>query len=105
MTTLEQSIHDKLSHKLAPLYLAVENESHKHNVPTGSESHFKVTVVSEQFDGQRLLQRHRTVNQTLRAELEQLHALSLHTFTPDEWRARGEQSEPTPPCLGGSASQ
>ena len=32
---------------------------------TASESHFKVVIVSEQFNGKRLIQRHRSVNQTL----------------------------------------
>jgi stress-induced morphogen len=33
------------------LHLDVVNESHKHNVPKGSESHFNVLVVSDIFEG------------------------------------------------------
>ena len=101
MSTVQHTIESKLSSALKPIHLQVENESYKHNVPEGAESHFKVTIVTEAFDGQRLLQRHRLVNQTLKAEIERIHALSLHTFTPPEWTARGEQAAETPPCLGG----
>ncbi|MGI9323235.1 MAG: BolA family protein [Pseudomonadales bacterium] len=40
------------------------NESGNHNVPPGSESHFKLVLVSSEFDGKPLVQRHRLVNQT-----------------------------------------
>ncbi|MEM9602346.1 MAG: BolA family protein [Pseudomonadota bacterium] len=104
MPTIENRIRNTLNEALTPEHLAVENESHKHNVPAGSESHFKVTVVSTDFEGQRLLQRHRRINSTLKAEIELIHALSLHTFTPAEWRARNETSSDTPLCLGGDRS-
>lgn len=72
---------------LQPEFLEVNNESHKHNVPPGSESHFKVTVVSNAFQGKMLIKRHRMVNDILADELAQsIHALSLHTMTIEEWR-------------------
>ena len=80
----------------------MENESDQHNVAPGSESHFKVTLVSEQFDGQPLIKRHRLVNATLKEELAGgIHALALHTMTPEEWFAKGGQAPESPPCLGG----
>ena len=45
------------------------NESSGHNVPKGSETHFKVVVVSDSFDGQMLIARHRMVNEILADEL------------------------------------
>ncbi|MEC7216897.1 MAG: BolA/IbaG family iron-sulfur metabolism protein, partial [SAR324 cluster bacterium] len=42
---IQQSIENKLQSQLKPEFLRVENESHQHNVPSGSESHFKVTIV------------------------------------------------------------
>lgn len=104
MQTIESTIKEKLNTAFSPSVLQVENESHKHNVPAGSESHFKVTVVSSEFEGKRLLQRHRTINTALKAELEQIHALSIHTFTESEWSARSATSNETPPCLGGDRS-
>lgn len=101
--TVEQIITDKLTAQLSPGHLSVENESNMHNVPAGSESHFRVVIVSEQFDGQSLVARHRTVNKVLADELKHsIHALAMHTFTDAEWRARGESAAPSPECHGGS---
>lgn len=86
-----------------PLHLEVVDESHMHSVPPGAESHFKLLVVSESFSGQNLVARHRSVNAVLRPELEGgLHALALHTWTPEEWFERGGNAPESPPCLGGS---
>ena len=86
-------------------YLQVENESHMHNVAPGSESHFKVTIVSDSFRDQMLIKRHRMVNKTLEQELQQIHALALHTLTPDEWVARGGAVADSPRCRGGGKNQ
>lgn len=88
---------------LNPSFLEVVDESFMHNVPEGAQSHFKVTVVSDAFEGKRLIARHRKIN-GLAAEALQgpVHALALHTYTPTEWEARGEQSMVSPNCLGGS---
>lgn len=99
---IQQQIERKLRERFAPLHLEVANESHMHNVPEGSESHFRVVLVSEQFAGRPLVQRHRYVNATLAEELGgQIHALALHTMTPEEWFAKGGSAPDSPPCLGG----
>jgi BolA protein len=99
---VQHSIESKLREAFTPLHLEVENESHKHNVPAGSESHFKVLVVSESFAGKPLVQRHRAVNGTLSDELKgPIHALALHTMTPEEWFQKGGKAPESPPCLGG----
>ncbi len=88
---------------LAPLHLDVLDESHMHSVPQGAQSHFRLTVVSEQFRDKKLLARHRAVNDLLTAEFAAgLHALALHTWTPAEWFEKGGKAPPSPPCLGGS---
>ena len=103
--SIQQQIEDNLQN-LSPLHLEVINESNQHNVPAGSESHFKVVVVSDQFEGQRLLARHRQVNELLSAQLNGgVHALALHTMTPDEWFDKGGNSPDSPDCLGGSKQQ
>jgi BolA protein len=103
--TVQQTIEAKLSARFAPLHLEVVNESHMHSVPAGSESHFRITVVSERFADRRLLERHRAVNEALTDELRgPVHALALHTLTPEEWFARGGETRESPPCLGGSKS-
>jgi len=101
--SLQQHIEEKLKTKLSPSYLSVENESHKHNVPAGSESHFKVTIVSTEFQDKKLIERHRFINEILKEELsKKLHALTLHTYTASEWEKRNETARSSPPCRGGS---
>ncbi|CAH2015496.1 unnamed protein product [Acanthoscelides obtectus] len=48
---VEQSIRKKLTEHLEVSHLEVINESYMHNVPKGAETHFKVVVVSDKFDG------------------------------------------------------
>ena len=99
----QEEIESTLGAALSPLHLEVVDESHMHSVPEGAQSHFKVTVVSDSFEGKRLLERHRRVNQLLAAQFgEGLHALALHTLTPEEWFRKGGVSPDSPPCMGGS---
>ena len=100
--SLQNVIEEKLNQAFSPQYLLVENESHMHNVPAGSEMHFKVQIVSDDFNEQMLLKRHRSVNKVLEEELAgPIHALSTHTFTKDEWQQRNGQVAKSPPCQGG----
>lgn len=99
---IQNRITDKLTNAFLPLHLQVENESNNHNVPAGSESHFKVIVVSELFEGKRLIQRHRLVNSCLAEELaNDIHALAIHTYSEAEWQEVNAAPE-SPDCLGGS---
>ncbi|KAB5532869.1 hypothetical protein PHYPO_G00125090 [Pangasianodon hypophthalmus] len=85
-----------------PEHLEVLNESHMHAVPPGSESHFRVLVVSSRFEGLSLLQRHRLVNETLSHELStSVHALAIQAKTPEQWSSNPSVAK-SPPCLGGS---
>lgn len=100
---VQQRINDKLQAELSPEYLEVVNESHNHNVPSGSESHFKVTIVADAFSGKRLIQRHRLINQILADELaNDIHALALHTYSKEEWQTKFGQVPESPKCMGGS---
>ena len=106
MSTIEQVIYARLAEELPLDHLEVINESGNHNVPEGSESHFKVTLVSDTFEGKRLLQRHRIVNTILAHQLaNDIHALAIHTLTPAEWDERHGEVPLSPPCLGGSAAE
>ena len=103
--SMQATIEQKLASEFSTDYLQVDNESHMHNVAPGSESHFKVTIVSESFADQMLIKRHRMVNSALRQELQQIHALALHTLTPKEWQERGGQVAASPKCRGGGKNQ
>ncbi|XP_029436969.1 bolA-like protein 1 isoform X2 [Rhinatrema bivittatum] len=99
---IESSIRLKLTQSLQPVHLEVHNESHMHAVPKGSESHFKVVVISEKFNGMSLIQQHRLVNEALREELAgAVHALSILAKTPQQWKENPILNQ-SPPCLGGS---
>ena len=72
-----------------------------HNVPKDSETHFKVVIVSEQFEGIPLIMRHRAVNSELNEEMKQIHALSIVARTPKQWEGSPEFAD-SPKCMGGS---
>ncbi|TDP38914.1 BolA protein family transcriptional regulator [Idiomarina aquatica] len=95
---MREQIEQKLQQQFAPLHLQVDDESYMHASGREAQSHFKVTMVSEAFSDKRLLQRHRAINKVLAEELQQIHALALHTYTPDEWQGQAPDS---PNCMGG----
>lgn len=84
--------------------MGVENESHHHNVPPNSETHFKVLLVSEKFSGLGRVARQRLVNEVLSEEFKTgLHALTQMTLTPEEYEEKkGSLQFVSPECLGGS---
>jgi BolA protein len=101
--TLHDSIAVKLTEGLQPVHLEVDNESEHHNVPKGSETHFKVLIVSQAFDRVSLVDRHRKVHSLLKDELlAGVHALGLRTLTPQEWVETGEKGFSSPVCAGGA---
>ena len=100
---IQSQIEQKLKGALEPVHLEVINESGMHNVPPGSETHFKVIAVSDDFEGDTLLSRHRKINELLAEQISgSVHALSLHPMTPKEWEQRGKSTEDSPLCRGGS---
>ena len=98
----QQTIETRLA-ALEPVFVEVVNESHMHSVPENSETHFRITVVSAEFEGKSPVSRHRRVNGLLADELAAgLHALALHTRTPEEWFEQGGEVPESPQCMGGS---
>ena len=61
MISMLSHIEDQLQLALEPEYLEVVNESSQHSGPA-TESHFKIVVVSSDFDEMRLIDRHRFIN-------------------------------------------
>lgn len=96
-----KSISSALYEKLKPIHIELVNESYMHNVPKGAESHFKVLVVSEKFDGLSLIKRHRLVNDIVKEALgDFVHALSIVAKAPKEYDTTAKL-EPSPACRGG----
>jgi acid stress-induced BolA-like protein IbaG/YrbA len=55
----------------------------------GDGRHWDALIVSAEFQGKRPIQRHQRVYATLGARMhtDEVHALSMKTYTPDEWAA------------------
>ena len=101
--TVAQAIESKVRDALPVAHLQIDNESHKHNVPPNSETHFKLVLVSEAFQGLMPVRRHQQLYGVLAEELNgPVHALALHLFTPEEWRAQAGAVAASPDCRGGS---
>lgn len=102
MNPVESRIVAKLSEAFKPAHLEVHNESYMHSVPAGSETHFKVVLAADSFMGKRQVQRHQAVYACLADDLKNgVHALALHTFSPEEWAASAVVPA-SPNCMGGS---
>ncbi|MCI4185503.1 transcriptional regulator BolA [Dickeya dianthicola] len=98
---IRETIEAKLRSAFEPQHIEVIDESYRHNVPVGSESHFKVVLVSACFSGERVIGRHRAIYRVLADELAgAVHALALHTYTPKEWQDLQMAVPASPPCGG-----
>jgi BolA protein len=100
--TRQALIEEKLEAALDPSHLEVINESHMHSVPKGSETHFKVVIVSARFDGLSPVKRHQLVYGALSDEMKSgVHALAITSRSPAEWDAE-PVANASPKCLGGN---
>jgi acid stress-induced BolA-like protein IbaG/YrbA len=55
----------------------------------GDGQHFYATIVSPEFSGKRLVQRHQLVYAALGERMKaEIHALSIKAFTPEEFAAQ-----------------
>lgn len=87
--SLEVRMREKLMVALRPTRLDLVNESHLHaghgSSPETGESHFRVLIVADAFNGKSRVERHRIVNDVLRDELkDRVHALAIKAVAPGE---------------------
>ena len=62
----------------------------EHLEVAGDGQHFQALIVSSEFEGRNRVQRHQLVYAALGERMrEEIHALSMKTLTPQEWRADG----------------
>jgi len=102
----ESKIRSLLEKNFTIEHMVLENESHMHSVPKNSETHFKLVLVTPDFNGKRQVARHQQVYALVSALMaEGLHALALHTYTPEEWATQQSQSFASPNCMGGSKNE
>jgi len=80
---------------LKPIHLELKNESAKHakhiamqtEIQPSGETHYKLVIVSEAFEGHMLIARQRKVNDLIKDEFSSgLHALQMKTLTPEEYK-------------------
>ncbi len=81
-------IRERLQQALAPESIEIEDDSHKHAGHAGAKSgggHFNVRVISRQFEGKKLLERHRMVYDAMGDAMQnEIHALSIVAKSPKE---------------------
>ncbi|RMZ99365.1 bolA 2 [Brachionus plicatilis] len=79
MPVLQSHVENKLKENLNPIFLKVEDFS------DGCGFKYNVFVVSKDFEGKGLLQRQRLVNEILKEEMSEIHALTQKCVTPEQW--------------------
>ncbi len=103
MTTTATKISENLQ-ALSPIHLELVNESMSHaGYFEGKESHFKLTIVSDEFSNLNMVKRHQKIyallNELMTAQGGTIHALALHAYSPNEWQNIA-QSPNSPNCAG-----
>jgi BolA protein len=87
--TLIDTITQKLKTDLGATHVEIIDNSWMHAGHAGSASggsHLAIVVVSPQFEGVPLMERHRRVHQLLKTEMETaIHAMELRVLTPEVW--------------------
>lgn len=100
--SVQATIEQKLQQGLSIEHLEIDNESHMHSGPA-TDSHFRLVLVSGDFAGKRLVQRHQLIYGLLAEEMRNpVHALAMHLYTPEEWQQKNALAPQSPQCMGGS---
>lgn len=85
-----KSIHKKLESEFSPQSLEIVNESHLHaghqeNFDGSGETHLRIKIVSDAFEGMNRVARHRAINAQVEAEIALgLHAVAIEVKAPSE---------------------
>ena len=99
--TTQDKIEAKIIETFTPSRLRVDNDSKRHAGPA-TDSHFRLIIIADAFEGQRSLQRQRLVYACLADELAgPVHALQMKCLTPSEYNAAdGDVTLKAPPSAG-----
>ena len=84
--SIENKIINILNECMNISSLKILNESFMHNVPEDAESHFKIVIVSNDFNNLSHIQRHKLVYKHLDTIMNDIHALSIQSFNEDEFK-------------------
>jgi len=97
MSSREESIKKKIMEAFNPVQFKLENESHMHSGPR-TESHFKIFLVSDSFEGLSRVDRQRLVNDCLKSEFDEgMHALTMRLKTSAEDQKIDKKNGPANP--------
>jgi len=82
MSAVAEYLQEKLTEAFSPVSLEVINESHLHSGHAGDngtgESHFRIKIVADAFNGMNRVQRHRAINAIVQPKIEEgLHACAI----------------------------
>ena len=83
---IENKIINTLNECMNISSLRILNESFMHSVPEDAESHFKIVVVSDDFNNLSNIQRHKLIYKHLGTIMNDIHALSIQSFNEDEFK-------------------
>jgi BolA protein len=83
---IENKIINTLNDCMDIFSLKILNESFMHNVPEDAESHFKIVIVSNDFNNLSHINRHKLVYKYLDTIMDDIHAISIQSFNEDEFK-------------------
>ena len=84
--SIENKIINTLNECMNICSLKILNESFMHNLPKDAESHFKLVIVSNDFNNLSHIQRHKLVYKHLGNIMNDIHAISIQSFNEDEFK-------------------
>ena len=98
--TLQSQIEEKIKAGFSVRHFVLENESQLHSRGE-PESHFKLLLVADDFEGISKVKRHQAIYKTLSELMPKFHALALHLYTEQEWQEQLNMPESSL-CAGGA---
>lgn len=106
-STRKDLIEKTLIDNFDPTKIEIINDSNNHSVKEGSETHFRIYIVSEKFKNKTKVQTHQEIyklfiNEMGDKNLNKLHALSIFSYTPEEYEKNksGLHEKISPVCTG-----
>eukprot|EP00389_Voromonas_pontica_P011608 GDKH01017773.1.p1 GENE.GDKH01017773.1~~GDKH01017773.1.p1 ORF type:complete len:103 (+),score=25.07 GDKH01017773.1:78-386(+) len=87
---MESTLTEKIQKGLGTSHFRIVDNS------GGCGASFDTLIVSQEFEGKRLLARQRLVNDAIKEEMPQIHAFTMKCMTPAEWEKVKDQPPPGP---------
>jgi len=105
--TRKERIEKTLLENFKPIRLEIINDSNKHSVKEGSETHFRIYIVSEEFKNKTKVKIHQDIyklflNEMGDKHLNKLHSLSIFSYSPEEYeKSQTNLENKIPPLCSG----